>query len=58
MGDKIYIMGNSSGLIELDLKSIVKDEKEILEAVKGDEITFVCDKKVRPKDQVYKVVER
>ena len=58
LGDKIYIMGNSSGLIELDLKSIVKDEKEILEAVKGDEITFVCDKKVRPKDQVYKVVER
>ena len=58
LGDKIYIMGNSSGLVELDLKSIVKDEKEILEAVKGDEITFVCDKKVRPKDQVYKVVER
>jgi putative protease len=58
LGDKIYIMGNSSGLIELELKSLVKDEKEILEAVKGDEITFKCSSKVRPRDQVYKVVSR
>ncbi len=58
LGDKIYIMGNSSGLIELELKSLMKDEKEILEAVKGDEITFKCSSKVRPRDQVYKVVNR
>jgi hypothetical protein len=36
----------------------MKDEKEILEAVKGDEITFKCSSKVRPRDQVYKVVNR
>jgi len=56
INDSIYITGNTTGLVETTLQSIVRDEKQINSAVKGEEITFFLDELVRPKDQVYKIV--
>ena len=56
INDSIYITGNTTGLVETNLQSIVKDEKQINAAAKGDEITFFLGELVRPKDQVYKIV--
>ena len=55
--DSIYITGNTTGLVETNLQSIVQDEKQINSAAKGEEITFFLDDLVRPKDQVYKIVQ-
>ncbi len=57
ISDSIYITGNTTGLVETTLQSIVKDEKHIDSASKGEEITFYLDDMVRPRDQVYKIVE-
>ncbi len=56
INDSLYITGNTTGLVETNLQSIVKDEKQINSANKGDEITFFLDELVRPKDQVYKII--
>lgn len=56
INDSIYITGNTTGLVETTLQSIVHDEKQINSASKGEEITFFLDELVRPKDQVYKIV--
>lgn len=56
INDSIYITGNTTGLVETTLQSIVQDEKQINSAVKGEEITFFLEELVRPKDQVYKIV--
>lgn len=56
IGDSIYITGNTTGLVETTLQSIVHDEKQTNSATKGEEITFFLDELVRPKDQVYKIV--
>lgn len=55
--DSIYITGNSTGLVETKLQSLMQDEKQINSAAKGDEVTFHLDDLVRPKDQVYKIVQ-
>ena len=57
LGDSIYISGSTTGLVETTLQSMVKDEKHIDSASKGEEITFYLDNMVRPRDQVYKIVE-
>ncbi|MEN8191583.1 MAG: peptidase U32 family protein [Bacteroidota bacterium] len=57
IGDSIYITGNSTGLVETTLQSMVKNEKHIDSAEKGDEITFYLDDLVRPRDQVYKIIQ-
>jgi putative protease len=52
-GDEVYIIGPTTGVIDLKIKEIVKDDVNIDEAVKGDKITFPCEKLVRPHDAVY-----
>ena len=56
LNDKLYITGNTTGLVETTLQSLMKDEKQINGAVKGDEVTFFLNEIVRSKDQVYKVI--
>lgn len=56
ISDSIYITGNTTGLVETTLQSMVHDETQINSAAKGEEITFFLDELVRPKDQVYKIV--
>lgn len=55
-GDSIYIIGNTTGTIELTVKEIMLGESTVSEAVKGDDITLGCEDRVREFDKVYKVV--
>ncbi|MBS3946278.1 MAG: U32 family peptidase [Melioribacter sp.] len=55
-GDSIYIIGNTTGTIELTVKEIMRGESTVSEAVKGDDITLGCEDRVREFDKVYKIV--
>ena len=54
--DSIYIMGNSTGVLEMTLKDFMKDDVLTDVGKKGEEITFKCVSAVRPRDKVYKIV--
>jgi len=56
-GESIYIIGSATGVVELQLTKIMKDEIEIKHAEKGSEITFECNKLVRANDRVYKIID-
>lgn len=56
IGDSIYIIGNTTGVVELKIKEMMKDEKEIQSAEKGADITFPCNELVRENDKVYKII--
>jgi len=51
--DNILIIGPTSGVVNVSLDKIIKDETEIITAEKSDKITFPCDILVRPHDRVY-----
>lgn len=53
--DNLLIMGNTTGLVELQVKNIRKDEIPIEDAIKNDLITIECEKLVRRNDRVYVV---
>lgn len=52
-GDSIYIIGTTTGVVELKLESFLKNDAKTLSAQKGDEITFLCEDEIRPRDSVY-----
>ncbi len=56
VGDTIYIIGNTTGVVELKISSMLIDEKSTDSASKGEEVTFICNEEIRPRDQIYKVV--
>ena len=56
VGETIYIIGNTTGTIELKLDQLMLDEKELTVGEKGTEITFKCSELVRPNDRIYKVI--
>jgi putative protease len=56
LNDELYFIGSTTGVVEKKISEMVKDEKEVEEAVKGDEVTFKCEELVRPRDQVYKII--
>lgn len=56
LNDILYITGNTTGFVETTLQSLMKDEKQVDKAVKGDEVTFFLNELIRTRDQVYKVV--
>lgn len=56
-GDTLLIIGNTTGMAELEVKELFNEELPILEALRGDKVTFPCDKLVREGDQVYKIVK-
>jgi putative protease len=51
--NQILIIGPTSGVVNLSLNKIIKDEIEINCAEKSDKVTFPCDFQVRPRDRVY-----
>ena len=55
LNDKILIIGETTGLIELTLDKIFIKEKSSKTAQKGDEVTFVTSELVRRNDKVYLV---
>ena len=56
VGDLIYIIGSTTGVIELVLNKIVRDYAELNSIDKGSDFTFECEELVRANDRVYKVV--
>ncbi len=51
--DEILIMGPTTGVINLKLENILKDDEKVDFVGKGDKITIVCDTLIRPNDNVY-----
>lgn len=56
VGETIYIIGNTTGTIELKIDKLMLDEQELTTGEKGTEITFKCSELVRPNDRIYKIV--
>ncbi len=56
LNDTLYITGNTTGLVETTLQSLMKDEKQVDKIIKGEEATFFLNELVRSRDQVYKVI--
>jgi putative protease len=56
-GDSIYIMGSTTGVVDLKLGKLKKDETELDAIEKGNDITFECGDLVRANDRVYKIVQ-
>lgn len=54
--DLVYIIGSTTGTVELSIEKLVKDEEKVCEAVKGSNVTFECSDLVRVNDKVYKIV--
>jgi len=56
-GDSIYIIGETTGVVEIKIDKFYKDEQPAASAQQGDKITLNCDELVRERDQVYKIVK-
>jgi putative protease len=54
--DQLLIIGPTTGVVNLSLNKITKDDVDITTAVKSDKITFPCEIQVRPHDKVYLIV--
>ena len=51
--DEILITGPTTGVVNLKLENIIKDDVKLERGDKGDKITFPCNVIVRPNDHVY-----
>lgn len=56
-GDKILIIGPTTGVVEHVVEEMRKDDKEVEEVRKGDEFTISIDETIRSSDRLYKMVE-
>jgi preprotein translocase subunit YajC len=57
VGDSVYLIGNTTGVINQKVSNMIRDNVEIEMANKGDEVTFVCEDTVRVNDKVYKIID-
>ena len=55
-GDPIYIIGSTTGVVELTIDKMMQEENELSTAPKGNDITILCEERVRQYDKVYKIV--
>jgi U32 family peptidase len=53
VNDKLLIIGETTGLLEVKLDKMIVEEKSSKSAQKGDEVTFVTSELVRRNDKVY-----
>jgi putative protease len=51
--DDFLIIGETTGVVEVKLEGMLRNDKQSEQAEKGDEITFKCKELVRPGDKVY-----
>ena len=51
--DDLLIIGETTGVIENKVNSFLRNDETATSAEKGDEVTFVIDDLVRPRDKVY-----
>lgn len=56
MGDSIYIIGSTTGVVEMQLNHFMLDGIELQNAERGSTITFECSRRVRENDKVYKII--
>ncbi len=57
-GDEIYIIGETTGVVQIKAENILIDDNRKAEsASKGEKITIRCDELVRPRDAVYLIKE-
>ncbi len=56
-GDKVMIIGPTTGVIELVLNEIQVDYKEVETVHKGERFTIPIKEKIRPSDKMYVVVK-
>ena len=56
VGDKILITGPVTGVIESEIIALMVDDKEVPEAVRGQEVTFQLEQSIRKSDKLYKMV--
>ena len=55
LGDKIYLIGETTGVVELQISSIFFEDKPVERVEKGYVFTNPCEELVRPRDSVYVV---
>lgn len=56
VGDKLLIVGPTTGVVQLTAKEIHFDQGPVARAVKGQSISIPVPEKVRPSDRLYKLV--
>lgn len=52
-GNEIYIIGETTGVVQLKAQNILNEDVKTELASKGDKVTFKCEQLVRPGDAVY-----
>jgi len=55
-GDELLITGPTTGAVFVTAEDIRVDLKEVDEAAKGDHFSIKTNEKIRPNDQLYKMV--
>jgi len=55
-GDKLWVIGNKTGAVEITMPSLFANDKKADCAQKGDVITFPCDIRLRAGDKIYREV--
>lgn len=56
-GDKVLIIGPTTGVIEITFAELMVDEKATSLVKKGDRFSFVSGKKIRRADKLYKLTD-
>ena len=56
LGDKVYVIGETTGCVETSIATMIREEKTIEKAEKGEDFTFLCGETVRKNDQIYKII--
>ena len=54
--DSLLIIGETTGVVEVKIEGMLRNDGPSEKAEKGDEITFKCKELVRPGDKVYSVL--
>lgn len=57
IGDTILITGPTTGVKEMELKSMFVNDRKAEKATKGDEVTIKLNFRVRPSDKLYKIIK-
>ncbi len=55
INDELYIIGPTTGVVNLKLESLMIEDKRVAKAGKGERATFPCEQLVRQNDAVYVV---
>jgi putative protease len=53
VNDNLLIIGETTGVVEVTANSFYLNDKKATAAGKGDEVTFVLNELIRPRDKVY-----